>query len=62
MSENLIEELQKHFAMTCLKCVSKKLVLSFNKGTYYSTLTGSDPDDISGGCNDCKHNDVFIYT
>ena len=60
--ENLVAELKKHFSMKCLKCGSENLVLSFNKGTYWSTLTGADPDDITGGCNDCKKNDLFIYT
>jgi hypothetical protein len=59
--ESDMDELCKRFKFVCRKCGSENVVMDFERGTYWSDLTGSDPDEIVFGCNDCKDNDFRFY-
>jgi hypothetical protein len=61
MRPETAEAIVKRFKLVCRECGSENCVLTAEEGIDYGVLTGYSPGMVSGGCNDCKKNDLIEY-
>lgn len=51
------QEFQRRFKITCLKCGSDDVAVTYDRGWAGTDVTAGDPVKLVIGCNTCKQND-----